>query len=217
MRRAIVPCECVQYGMYVQPEKRPRFLDIQGFSCDAGHGMYLLSGIQDSQGYLQGHQPSFAADCSNGFSIVFLVLTLFLKFISLVALETIMLGMLTYLLQKRRMPDIFQKNQLNAIENMLRRRFWNLTVPSAFPNQKCSTDYLCCAFLSVKQTQSWRVVRIFYVENGRKDNPPVIVRISSHSLLRSLATASQVCLPMTPSGCLSYKYWKAHVYEGALL
>ena len=51
------------------------------------------------------------------FLAVFLVLTLFLKiYFIIAALETIMLGMLTYLLQKRRMPDIFQKNQLNAIE-----------------------------------------------------------------------------------------------------
>ena len=48
------------------------------------------------------------------------------------ALESIMLGMLTYLLQKRRMPDIFQKNQLNAIEKYVEQEVLEFDRPIRF-------------------------------------------------------------------------------------
>lgn len=67
------------------------------------------------------------------FLIVFLVLVLVLKiYIVIAALEALMLGMLTYLLQKRRMPDIFQKNQLNAIEKYVEETVLEFDRPIRF-------------------------------------------------------------------------------------
>ncbi len=107
----------IQECMRNPRKKRPRFLDIQGYVCSDAMNVFIERYTAFLKDTYKGINRRLLMIVGILFLAVFLVLTLFLKiYFIIAALETIMLGMLTYLLQKRRMPDIFQKNQLNAIE-----------------------------------------------------------------------------------------------------
>lgn len=121
--------ECIQNPR----KKRPRFLDIQGFSCDADMDSFIERYTDFLEDTYRGINHRLLLIVGVLFLIVFLVLVLVLKiYIVIAALEALMLGMLTYLLQKRRMPDIFQKNQLNAIEKYVEQEVLEFDRPIRF-------------------------------------------------------------------------------------
>ena len=148
----------IQECMRNPRKKRPRFLDLQGYACSDAMNAYPCKSRKrgrflDLQGYACSdamnafieRYTAFLEETYRGinrrllmivgilFLAVFLVLTLFLKiYFIIAALESIMLGMLTYLLQKRRMPDIFQKNQLNAIEKYVEQEVLEFDRPIRF-------------------------------------------------------------------------------------
>ena len=107
----------IQECMRNPRKKRPRFLDLQGYACSDAMNAFIERYTAFLEETYRGINRRLLMIVGILFLAVFLVLTLFLKiYFIIAALESIMLGMLTYLLQKRRMPDIFLKNQLNAIE-----------------------------------------------------------------------------------------------------
>lgn len=107
----------IQECMRNPRKKRPRFLDLQGYACSDAMNAFIERYTAFLEETYRGINRRLLMIVGILFLAVFLVLTLFLKiYFIIAALESIMLGMLTYLLQKRRMPDIFQKNQLNAID-----------------------------------------------------------------------------------------------------
>ena len=118
----------IQECMRNPRKKRPRFLDLQGYACSDAMNAFIeryTAFLEETYRGINRRLLMFLA--------VFLVLTLFLKiYFIIAALESIMLGMLTYLLQKRRMPDIFQKNQLNAIEKYVEQEVLEFDRPIRF-------------------------------------------------------------------------------------
>ena len=114
----------IQECMRNPRKKRPRFLDLQGYACSDAMNAFIERYTAFLEETYRGINRRLLMIVGILFLAVFLVLTLFLKiYFIIAALESFMLGMLTYLLQKRRMPDIFQKNQLNAIEKYVEHNF----------------------------------------------------------------------------------------------
>ena len=100
----------IQECMRNPRKKRPRFLDLQGYACSDAMNAFIERYTAFLEETYRGINRRLLMIVGILFLAVFLVLTLFLKiYFIIAALESIMLGMLTYLLQKRRMPDIFQK------------------------------------------------------------------------------------------------------------
>ena len=120
----------IQECMRNPRKKRPRFLDLQGYACSDAMNAFIERYTAFLEETYRGINRRLLMIL---FLAVFLVLTLFLKiYFIIAALESIMLGMLTYLLQKRRMPDIFQKNQLNAIEKYVEQEVLEFDRPIRF-------------------------------------------------------------------------------------
>ena len=120
----------IQECMRNPRKKRPRFLDLQGYACSDAFIERYTAFLEETY---RGINRRLLMIVGILFLAVFLVLTLFLKiYFIIAALESIMLGMLTYLLQKRRMPDIFQKNQLNAIEKYVEQEVLEFDRPIRF-------------------------------------------------------------------------------------
>lgn len=137
----------IQECMRNPRKKRPRFLDLQGYACSDAMNAFIERYTAFLEETYRGINRRLLMIVGILFLAVFLVLTLFLKiYFIIAALESIMLGMLTYLLQKRRMPDIFQKNQLNAIEKYVEQEVLEFDRPIRFPKHRCSTDSFCCTF-----------------------------------------------------------------------
>ena len=138
----------IQECMRNPRKKRPRFLDLQGYACSDAMNAFIERYTAFLEETYRGINRRLLMIVGILFLAVFLVLTLFLKiYFIIAALESIMLGMLTYLLQKRRMPDIFQKNQLNAIEKYVEQEVLEFDHPIRFSKHRCSTDSFCCTFL----------------------------------------------------------------------
>ena len=103
----------IQECMRNPRKKRPRFLDLQGYACSDAMNAFIERYTAFLEETYRGINRRLLMIVGILFLAVFLVLTLFLKiYFIIAALESIMLGMLTYLLQKRRMPDIFQKYRI---------------------------------------------------------------------------------------------------------
>lgn len=97
----------IQECMRNPRKKRPRFLDLQGYACSDAMNAFIERYTAFLEETYRGINRRLLMIVGILFLAVFLVLTLFLKiYFIIAALESIMLGMLTYLLQKRRMPDI---------------------------------------------------------------------------------------------------------------
>ena len=123
----------IQECMRNPRKKRPRFLDLQGSACSDAMNAFIERYTAFLEETYRGINRRLLMIVGILFLAVFLVLTLFLKiYFIIAALESIMLGMLTYLLQKRRMPDIFQKNQLNAIEKYVEQEVLEFDRPIRF-------------------------------------------------------------------------------------
>ena len=123
----------IQECMRNPRKKRPRFLDLQGYACSDAMNAFIERYTAFLEETYRGINRRLLMIVGILFLAVFLVLTLFLKiYFIIAALESIMLGMLTYLLQKRRMPDIFQKNQLNAIEKYVEQEVLETILPLSF-------------------------------------------------------------------------------------
>lgn len=123
----------IQECMRNPRKKRPRFLDLQGYACSDAMNAFIERYAAFLEETYRGINRRLLMIVGILFLAVFLVLTLFLKiYFIIAALESIMLGMLTYLLQKRRMPDIFQKNQLNAIEKYVEQEVLEFDRPIRF-------------------------------------------------------------------------------------
>ena len=123
----------IQECMRNPRKKRPRFLDLQGYACSDAMNAFIERYTAFLEETYRGINRRLLMIVGILFLAVFLVLTLFLKiYFIIAALESIMLGMLTYLLQKRRMPDIFQKNQLNAIEKYVEQEVLEFDRPIRF-------------------------------------------------------------------------------------
>ena len=123
----------IQECMRNPRKKRPRFLDLQGYACSDSMNAFIERYTAFLEETYRGINRRLLMIVGILFLAVFLVLTLFLKiYFIIAALESIMLGMLTYLLQKRRMPDIFQKNQLNAIEKYVEQEVLEFDRPIRF-------------------------------------------------------------------------------------
>lgn len=98
-------------------KKKPRLLNLQGYAPGEDMEAFITRYTDFLEDTYRSINHRLMLIVSILFLAVFLVLTFALHISFIIAgLEALMLGMLTYLLQKRRMPDIFQKNQLNAIE-----------------------------------------------------------------------------------------------------
>ena len=125
--------DAIQECMRNPRKKRPRFLDLQGYACSDAMNAFIERYTAFLEETYRGINRRLLMIVGILFLAVFLVLTLFLKiYFIIAALESIMLGMLTYLLQKRRMPDIFQKNQLNAIEKYVEQEVLEFDRPIRF-------------------------------------------------------------------------------------
>ena len=123
----------IQECMRNPRKKRPRFLDLHGYACSDAMNAFIERYTAFLEETYRGINRRLLMIVGILFLAVFLVLTLFLKiYFIIAALESIMLGMLTYLLQKRRMPDIFQKNQLNAIEKYVEQEVLEFDRPIRF-------------------------------------------------------------------------------------
>ena len=123
----------IQECMRNPRKKRPRFLDLQGYACSDAMNAFIERYTAFLEETYRGINRRLLMIVGILFLAVFLVLTLFLKiYFIIAALESFMLGMLTYLLQKRRMPDIFQKNQLNAIEKYVEQEVLEFDRPIRF-------------------------------------------------------------------------------------
>lgn len=114
-------------------KKRPRFLDMQGYVCSEDMNAFIVRYTDFLEDTYKSINRRLTMIVGILFLAVFLVLTLFLKINFIIAgMEALMLGMLTYLLQKRRMPEIFQKNQLNAIEKYVEDELLEFDRPIRF-------------------------------------------------------------------------------------
>lgn len=123
----------IQECMRNPRKKRPRFMDLQGYACSDAMNAFIERYTAFLEETYRGINRRLLMIVGILFLAVFLVLTLFLKiYFIIAALESFMLGMLTYLLQKRRMPDIFQKNQLNAIEKYVEQEVLEFDRPIRF-------------------------------------------------------------------------------------
>ena len=98
-------------------KKRPRLLDIKGYTCNEDMLMFIDRYTDFLEDTYKNINRRLAMIIGVLFLVVFVILFLVLDIPFFVAaIESLMIGMFTYLFQKRRMPAMFQKNQLKAIE-----------------------------------------------------------------------------------------------------
>lgn len=99
-------------------KKRPRFLDFVEYEIPEEMKAFMnryTDFLSETYAFMNRRLLIITAIL---FFVVFLILTLFLQFHLLISIiEAFLLGFLNYILQKRRMPDVFQKNQTNAIDH----------------------------------------------------------------------------------------------------
>lgn len=98
-------------------KKRPHLLDIKGYTCNED----MLRFIDRYTEFLEDTYKNINRRLAMIIGILFLVVFIILFFVLDIpffgaAIESLMIGILTYLVQKRRMQIMFQKNQLKAIE-----------------------------------------------------------------------------------------------------
>ena len=113
----------IQECMRNPRKKRPRFLDLQGYACSDAMNAFIERYTAFLEETYRGINRRLLMIVGILFLAVFLVLTLFLKiYFIIAALESFM----------RRMPDIFQKNQLNAIEKYVEQEVLEFDRPIRF-------------------------------------------------------------------------------------
>lgn len=99
-------------------KKRPRFLAFLEYEIPEEMNVFIIRYTDFIDGTYAFINRRLLIITSVLFFVVFLILTLFLRFNIFISLvEAFILGFLNYILQKNRMPDVFQKNQTNAIEH----------------------------------------------------------------------------------------------------
>lgn len=98
-------------------KKRPRFLDMQPYEFPDNMKQFVETYTDFLDQTYRNINRRLMMVTGVLFLIVFLALVVFLHInVIMAGFEAVILGMLNYLLQKKRMPEVFQKNQLNAIE-----------------------------------------------------------------------------------------------------
>lgn len=98
-------------------KKRPRYLDMSPFDIPA----HMDSFIDETTGFLNDVYTNMNRKLRILTLFLFLVVFGILVFALHVtflfgAIEAVLIGSLNYMVQKRRLPDMFQKNQTNAVE-----------------------------------------------------------------------------------------------------
>lgn len=103
--------------LHIPGKKRPRMLDIQPYQFPDDMESFVERYTDFLEQTYRNINRRLMVITGILFLVVFLVLVLVLRIgVFMAGMESLILGMLNYLLQKKRMPEIFQKNQLRAIE-----------------------------------------------------------------------------------------------------
>lgn len=99
-------------------KKNPRFLDMIPFTFTDGMNDYTNSYTDFLEDTYRAINKKLLMITAVLFLIVFAALAFLVRIsIPIAAIEAIILGALNYWLQKRRLPDMFQKNQTRVLED----------------------------------------------------------------------------------------------------